>query len=117
MDMERVVAAFIDTTYLGEVIKQLVNMGIEDRFISAYMDPKFRIGTLPTTLGPLRGSTMENIHEKLIHVGLSSNEALEYRGYLLDAGAVVVVSCYEQEIEGVMNLLKEGGAAVVEVIE
>ncbi len=116
MEKKLVITAFVDDRFLGEVIKELKNIITDDRDISVFMDPKFRRSALPSNLGALRGATTETIHTKLIHLGLATDLAKEFNAYLKSGGAIVTVECYEENIDEVIDLLRNEGAINIEVV-
>lgn len=107
-----VVATFGSERLIRVLINKLLEMGLEETDISAFISEKF--GHL-SNMGPLRGATSENLDKKLIHVGLSTDLARNFKSYINDGGALIAVSCDEYDFDDVMDLLKEAGASEIQV--
>lgn len=111
-----VVGAFLNDRTIGEVVKRIELMSIEESAVSVFMDEKYKSLALPNR-GPLRGTTMDTLQKKLIHVGLPADLAKDFKGYLRDGGAIAVVACDDYMIDDVVRLFNEAGAVSVEVAE
>ena len=117
MEKKLVIAAFADDRFHGQAVKELKTVITDDRDISVFVAPEFRSIALRSNLGALRGATMETVQHKLIHLGLATDLAKEFNGLVKSGGAIVIVECYEEYIDDVINQLNEKGAENVGITE
>lgn len=114
MDKRCVLGIFAREGGLRGIVNDLSEMGFDETDISVITSGGF---SYTTNLGPLKHADENNLHEKLIHVGLATDLARSIKSYIKDGGAIVAVGCRDDQIEGVVELLDAYGAMDIQVSE
>lgn len=115
MEKKCVIGVFTSDHGIRFLVNQLIDeMRFEETDISVIKADGF---SFTTNLGPLKGANLENLGEKLIHVGLSTDLARYFKGYLKDGGALVAISCEEYRLDEITELLGSYGAIDIQVAE
>lgn len=114
MEKKCIVGVFASDNGLRVLVNQLLEMEFEETDISVIKSEGFDYAT---NLGPLKGATFENLGKKLIHVGLATDLARNFKSYLKDGGALIAVSCEEYRLDEISELLGSFGAVDIQIAE